>query len=162
MAYDATFERLGIRAVFDLKGDQAAVGAWLAQDGPAFPEAPNTASSDGDLELLWIGPDHWLIRGPLEREDDIFSRDVPGEISVAHVSDTFASFLITGSDAIEIMSIACPLDLHPGVFPESGATYTEAFGLKALVCRRDNGFELSVERSFGDLLADYLTRAIGP
>ncbi|MEM7429461.1 MAG: sarcosine oxidase subunit gamma family protein [Pseudomonadota bacterium] len=161
MAYDVTVERLGLSAVFDLKGERAAVGAWLGDDGPEFPSAPNTASFGERAELLWTGPDHWLYRAPLEMEESLLACEVPDEISIAHVSDTFAAFMIEGADANEIMSIACPLDLHASSFPENGATYTEAFGLKALVCRRKAGFQLFVERSFGDLLADYLTRAIG-
>ena len=54
------------------------------------------------------------------------------------------------------------VDLNVESFPENGTTYTEAFGLKALVCRCEGGYELSVERSFGDMLEDYLSRAIGP
>ena len=162
MAYNVKVERLELRAVFDLKGDQTLAAAWLGDGGPDFPAAANTFSSAGASELLWIGPDHWLLRAPASQEASILARGIPDELSVVHVSDTFASYLVTGSDAAQIMAIACPLDLHPGTFPENGATYTEAFGLEALICRRPDGYELSIERSFGDMLEDYLTRAIGP
>ena len=50
-------------------------------------------------------------------------------------------------------------DYTPLRFDETSVTFTEAFGLKALVRRVDDGFEFAVERSFGDMVADYLTRA---
>ena len=162
MAYDVTVKRVELRTVFDLKGEQRAVEAWIGKLGPKFPEDPNTKSVAGSVELLWIGPEHWLLRAPLSEEASILERPVPDEVSVAHVSDTLASYVIAGPDANEIMAIACPLDLNAESFPDNGATYTEAFGLKALVCRCDGGYELSVERSFGDMLEDYLSRAIGP
>lgn len=75
------------------------------------------------------------------------------------VSDTLTFFDITGPDAGEIMSIACPLDLHHTVFGDLDVTFTEVFGLKALLLRAIGGFEFAVEQSFGDMIADYLARA---
>jgi hypothetical protein len=44
------------------------------------------------------------------------------------------------------------------VFAQNGASYTKAFSLKAFVIRQEGGFDLAVERSFGDMLEDYLGR----
>ncbi|MGI9388411.1 MAG: sarcosine oxidase subunit gamma, partial [Boseongicola sp.] len=63
-------------------------------------------------------------------------------------------------DADQIMSIASPLDLHPSVFPENGATFSEVFGLKALILRQPEGFCVAVEQSFGDMIEDYFARAM--
>ena len=38
-------------------------------------------------------------------------------------------------------------------FAQNGASYTEAF-----VIRKEGGFDLAVERSFGNMLEDYLGR----
>lgn len=83
----------------------------------------------------------------------------PVDISIVLVSDTLKFFNIDGPDADQIVAIACPLDIHPSVFPHHGATYTEAFGLKALLMRVPGGFEIAVESSFADMIDDYFVRA---
>lgn len=163
MAYDVTYERLGLSALFDLKGAETAVRKWLRHPPLRFPQQPNTRSHARALELWWLGTDHWLLRAPLEQETQLLAKlapkDAPKDISVAHVSDTLAFFAVTGSDAEEVMSVACPLDL--ATFDEDAVTYTEVFGLKGIVLRRPNGFELAVERSFGDMIVDHLARVTG-
>ncbi len=161
MAYNVEITRLGYSALFDLKGTQSAVSGWLSGPAPAFPPAPNRATAANDAELYWIGPHHWILRAPLERETDFLHRPVAEDISVVLISDTLAFSRIAGEDSAQIISIACPLDIRPANFPEDAVTYTEAFGLKALLIRRPHGFELAVERSFADLLDDHLTRASG-
>ncbi len=161
MAYAVEINRLALSALFDLKGAQPALGKWLGASAPPFPQAHNTASVHDDQELYWIGPDHWLFRAPLEREADLVHRPVPDDASVVLISDTLAFTQISGEDAAQIISIACPLDIRPSSFRQNAVTYTEAFGLKALLIRRTVGFELAVERSFADLLEDHLTRARG-
>ena len=163
MAYDVAYERLGLSALFDLKGPETDVRKWLRHPPLRFPEQPNTRSRARALELWWVGFDHWLLRAPLEQEERLLSKlkpaEAPAAISVVHVSDTLTFFAVTGRDAEEVMSVACPLD--PATFGEDGVTYTEVFGLKGLVLRRPDGFELAVERSFGDMMVDHLARVTG-
>ena len=151
MAYNVQISGLALTAMFDLKGPQTSVGRWLTAKDPAFPEVPNTASAANELELYWIGKDHWILRAPLEREADILSRPVAGDISVVLISDTLSFFRVAGPDAADILAIASPLDTRLNAFPGTGVTFTEAFGLKALVIRRPVGFDLTVERSFADV-----------
>jgi len=163
MIYDVAIKRRGISALFDLKGKAEDFAPVLSTLGLAFPETANTSARAGERELYWIGVDHWLLRAPLEEEQDleeIFDA-APGaeNASIVPISDTLALFEVSGPDARQILAIASPLDCHPSVFPENGVTYTEAFGLKALVIRRDSGFELAVDQSFGPMVADYLDRA---
>ena len=75
------------------------------------------------------------------------------------VSDTLRFFHIEGPDAAQIVAIACPLDTHPSTFPSNGASYTEIFGVKGLLARRGDGFDIAIESSFADMVADYLQRA---
>ena len=164
MGYAAEISRIGAMTLFDLKGEQKAVAGWAGEALPSFPSVPNTSASKDDMDLLFLGPDHWLLRAPLDREAelDIALRptDAPSNISIVRISDTQTFFSITGPDAEQIISIASPLDVHPSVFPENGATLTEAFGLKALIMRKSDRFWLAVEQSFGDMIEDYLNRAM--
>ena len=83
----------------------------------------------------------------------------PLEISIVLVSDTLNFFHIEGPDAAQIVAIACPLDTHLSAFPSNGASYTEIFGIKGLLVRRSDGFDIAIESSFADMIADYLDRA---
>ena len=163
MAYDVAYERLGLSALFDLKGAEAAVRQWLRHPPLQFPRTPNTRSRSRVLELWWVGADHWLLRAPLEQEEQLLDKlspmEAPEDISVVHVSDTLTFFAITGPDAEEVLSVTCPLDLAS--FGEDAVSYTEVFGLKGIVLRRPQGFEVAVERSFGDMMLDHFAGVTG-
>ncbi|MCL6285425.1 sarcosine oxidase subunit gamma [Ruegeria sp. 2012CJ41-6] len=163
MSYDVTFQRRGLDALFDLKGRAGAIRGWAGDTLPQLPDRPNTRSSGGEVEVYYVGCDHWLARAPLDQEEMLEAQlqpaTCPVEISIVRVSDTLSFFRVTGPDAPEVMAIACPLDLHEAAFAVDAVTYTEMFGLKALVLRCTGGFEFAVEQSFGDMVEDYLTRA---
>lgn len=162
MSYDVTIRRLAPPALLDLRGKTETVSRWLAGVGLAMPETPNTAVRAGDQELCWLGPDHWILRAPIDTEETLLQTlktvDLPPDVSQVLVTDAYAFFEISGPDAGQVLAIACPIDLDSSVFPLDGVTFTEAFGLKALIVRRDSGVELAVERSFGNMTADYLDR----
>ena len=100
-----------------------------------------------------IGPEEAL-------ETELRPTDAPPEISIVKVSDTLTFFRVTGPDAAQVLSIGCPLDTHPDVFGPDAVSYTEFFGLKALLLRCEGGFDCAVEQSFGDMIEDYLSRAV--
>ena len=162
MPYDVTIERLPISALFDIKGPRAALVDWT-DVLPAFPDTPNTATGQDGCLLCHIGPNHWLLRAPLDRETALEGAlrpaEAPPEISIVKVSDALTFFRVTGPDATDVLSIGCPLDLHPDAFGANSVSHTEFFGLKALVMRCADGFDCAVESSFGDMIADQLARA---
>ena len=165
MSYDARAARLPVQALFDLRGDPVALVAWGGAVLPALPDVPNSRTCAEDVMLCHLGPRRWLLRAPPDREsaltDALRPETAPPEISLVRISDTLAFFRITGPEAAEVMAICCPMDLHPSVFDEAAASHTEAFGLRALVMRCADGFDLAVEQSFGAMLEDCLARAIG-
>ena len=163
MSYDVRIERSGIRAIIDLQGEPGRIAKWARDALPEFPQRPNTASCRGDICLFWIAPERWLLHAALEREADLLAiappQSAPVDVSAVLVSDTLTFFRIEGRDAQQIVAIASPLDTHASVFDGNAVSYTEAFGLKALLRRIPGGFEIAVESSFADLLGDYLARA---
>jgi len=165
MRYDVNIERLGLSAVIDLQGNAEAITAWAGSGLPPMPETPNTASEANGLSLYWIARERWLLRAAIDREDELLAitrpDQAPLELSAVVVSDSLQFFSIIGPHAGDIVSIASPLDHHPSVFPANGATYTDLFGIRGLVIRQPAGFEIAVERSFADLIADYLFRTTG-
>lgn len=164
MPYDATFTRLDTQALFDLKGPRAELRAWASDALPPFPRRPNTRTGTGNATLMFVGPDHWLLRADLTAEDRLHTAlrpaSAPPEISITCVSDTLAFFRIRRRAAADVLSIACPMDLHEQRFGPDGASFSEFFGLKALVTRCEGGFDIGVEQSFGPMVADHLTRAL--
>ncbi len=163
MPYDAQIDRLPPFALFDLKGPKDALLDW-APTLPVFPETPNTLARSGEDALCFTGPNRWLLRAPLDREEaletELRPTDAPPEISIVKVSDTLTFFRVTGRDAAQVLSIGCPLDIHPDVFGPDAVSYTEFFGLKALLLRCEGGFDCAVEQSFGDMIEDYMSRAM--
>ena len=163
MGYDVNIQRLGINAVIDLQGEAQAIADWVKGGLPPFPDQPNTFSEQYDLALCWIAPERWLLRTALDNETRLLEMlqptAAPIDISIVQVSDTLCFFAITGADAGDIISSACPLDHHPAAFPANGVSYTNLFGIKGLLMRADDGFEIAVESSYADMLEDYLARA---
>ncbi|MGI9367469.1 MAG: sarcosine oxidase subunit gamma [Ruegeria sp.] len=163
MSYDVTIERCGLKALFDLKGAPEAVSQWAGDALPSLPLRPNCRTEKDGIELFHIGRDHCITRASLAQEDAMEARlkptDCPPDISIVRVSDTMTFFRIVGPDAGQVMSIACPMDLHDSVFRTDAVSYTEVFGLKALVMRCQDGIEFAVEQSFADMVEDYLIRA---
>lgn len=163
MNYDVKINRQGLSALFDLKGESKALKAWAGKCLPDLPDAHNRLTTSDGASLYHIGRNHWILHAKIEREDTLSKslkpEAAPADVSIVRISDMLTFFDITGPDAAEIMSIACPLDLHPVAFGDTAVTFTEAFGLKALLRRVGDGFEFAVEQSFGNLIADYLARA---
>lgn len=148
MAYDLHIAGPALQTVLDLRGDCAALaGAPL----PPWPARPNTRTQADGLSLLWVGPGRWLLVGPLAQEDALEAalRPLadPLRASVTPVSDAFAFFTLTGADAGAAMAIACPLDLHPAAFATDRASFSEAFGVRALVMPAGPGWTLGVASS---------------
>ncbi|MBI1386595.1 MAG: sarcosine oxidase subunit gamma [Rhizobiales bacterium] len=166
MAYVVEVKREPMAAVLDLKGRGTTVAAVLARLGASLPDRPMTTARGPDLAVHWIGKDHWLLTAPIAEEariavvaEEEAERMRAGGASAVLLSDAYAFFSIRGRDAGAIVAIASPLDVHSRAFPEEGAALTEAFGLPALVVRRPDGFDLAVERSYANMIADYLARA---
>lgn len=163
MPYDVTFTRLPTQALFDLKGPGAALRDWAADALPPMPERPNTKTEGMGAALMFIGPDHWLLRAGLDHEATLEAAlrpaAAPPDISIVRVSDTLAFFRLIGPEAAQVMAIACPMDLHESRFGPDAASFTEAFGLRALVTRCAGGVDLGVDQSYAPMLMDCLTRA---
>ncbi len=161
MAYQATTRTLPQCAVIDLKGHATDIEPRLQALG--LPAAvAGRAVRGGTIELLKAGPEHWLLLAPLDQEDRLLHalqvNALAADSLVLGVSDLYQFFAIEGGDARQLVAVASPLDADPVAFPDDGATFTEAFGLKALLLRRPNGFDLAIERSHAPMLADYFSR----
>ena len=87
MSYDVAITDGPVRAIFDLKGPQAALADWAGDSLPGFPDAPNRRVREDGKTLAHIGPDHWLLIADLTREealtDALKPADAPPEVRTA-------------------------------------------------------------------------------
>ncbi len=160
MAYDVKIQRKLLNALFDIKGSISEVKFHLKEYINSFPSEPNSYISQGNWKILYVGPNHWILMAPISEEQQLVSSlrpyDCPASISIVLISDTLTFFYIDGPDAVDIMSIASPLNLNIDSFTPETATFSEIFGLKALIFRHGDGYQFAVDQSFGDMVSNYL------
>ena len=142
------------RQMVELRGEPAALGAEL---GFALPGANGAARHDS-ATILWLGPDQWLWVGE-------HARDWPPAVPALDVGDARVVLGLAGPQARALLARACPLDLHPAVFPAGRCAQTTLARTTMLLHLLDDDptggpeFELYVARSFADYAWAWLERA---
>lgn len=95
----------------------SAVGAVL---DCRLPVSPNTVQTAGELTVLWLGPDEWLVLTPpgVEAEIVVRLREALAGIhaAITDVSGNHARLRLAGSHSREVLAKGCSLDLHPRRF----------------------------------------------
>ena len=91
--------------------------ARMAVEGLGFPIRPNTTSIWSEGDVLWLGPDEWLVvadpgRAP-ELLETLGTAFGPSHRSVVDVSANRAVFDLHGPDRFDRLASGCPIDLHP-------------------------------------------------
>ncbi|MFE8947321.1 sarcosine oxidase subunit gamma [Streptomyces sp. NPDC007856] len=148
----------------DAKGPAAdAVGLAL---GLQLPLEPNTVVHAGDVTVVWLGPDEWLVVGLRGTERDLESRiraaagDEP--VSVTDVSAQRTTLLVGGPRARDLLAHGSSLDLHPRAFGPGRCAQTTLARTQVVLVARDEsraGFWVLVRSSFAGYLADWLLDA---
>ncbi|MGJ6963731.1 sarcosine oxidase subunit gamma [Streptosporangium sp. G11] len=127
--------------------------------------APSSGTSASDTRVLWLGPDEWLVVGPLGDtglEARLRAAAGVGHAAVTDVSAQRTVLLVTGPKARDLLSHGCPLDLHPRAFgPGRCAQTTLARAQVVLFAGEDGAFHIFVRSSFADYLAAWLLDAAG-
>jgi sarcosine oxidase subunit gamma len=149
--------------------DAAFLSAAESALGAALPVRANTRASAGDVLVLWLGPDEWLVIGPAGREaalEEKLSQAVAGAGgSVTAIGESRATIVVSGPKARDVLAKGCPLDLHPLAFAGDACAQSLIAGVNATLYRADTGpadpprFELIVVRSFADFLWRFLEDA---
>ena len=164
MGYQATIKKLGLSTIFDIKGDASAASKRISHLGLVLPFEVNTATEKDGQYVCWVGENHWLLLAPAEKEnqllDTLAPHDPAMDCRIVLVSDAYTFFTVTGNQADEILAIASPLDIRLTNFPENAATYSELFGIRGLIMRRQNGYLIAVERSYTDMIAIYFKKVL--
>ena len=133
--------------------------------GAALPTDRNTVVRSGDILVLWLGPDEWLILGPVDAEtalaDRIRSAVAGRHAAVVDVTDNSTMLQVTGPNAADVIAKACPIDLHARVFEENAVAQTYLAHVDVTIWRTAecDGFCLLLRRSFADHLWRWLIDA---
>jgi sarcosine oxidase subunit gamma len=145
----------------DLKSPAAeAVGLEL---GVPLPTGPGTSTS-GELTVVWLGPDEWLVIGPPgsagELEARLRSAIGAEHASVVDVSAQRTALVVAGPRARDLLALGCALDLHPRAFGEGSCAQTMLARAQVVLLGRESGaFWVLVRASFAAYLADWLIDA---
>ncbi|BBH68800.1 sarcosine oxidase subunit gamma [Actinoplanes sp. OR16] len=120
--------------------------------GVALPPTGGSASA-GELTVLSLGPDEWLVLGPPG------ARIAVAGASVVDVSAQRTTLDLGGPHVRELLAFGCSLDLHPRVFAVGDCAQTTLARCPVIVLRRESGFRILVRASFAAHLAAWLTDA---
>ena len=129
------------------------------------PLTPNTVASGGDRRALWLGPDEWLIVGPLDQSAAIQQALRDGlddaSASIVDVSANRAVILVEGDRARALLSRGIAIDLDPRAFTPARCAQTWLAKSQVIIERRgrDDAFQIYVRCSYARYLADWLLDA---
>ncbi|MFF7983682.1 sarcosine oxidase subunit gamma [Streptomyces sp. NPDC007901] len=127
---------------------------------------PLRAEQSGDVEVLWMGPDEWLLIAPEGRQDDLLARlrSAIGDAfaTVTDVSAQRTTLALSGDLVRTVLAQGCALDLDPRITPSGSCPTTLlAQAPVTLLVRGETPCDLRllVRASFAPYLAAWLTDA---
>ncbi|MGC0316562.1 sarcosine oxidase subunit gamma [Kitasatospora acidiphila] len=134
--------------------------------GEPLPTAPDTAVQAGDLRVLWLGPQQWLLIGPdgsAPATADLLHAALESEPgSVVDVSANRTTLELAGPAARQVLEKGCALDLHPRAFGPGRCAQTLLSKVNVILHQVDAEptYRLLVRGSFAQYLADWLLDAM--
>jgi len=159
-----TIREIAGRGMIDLRGlasDQGFVAAAKSALGTDLPLKPRASVSWGDIKLLWLSIDQWLILCPGARTGEILEslhRSLAGFHSLAvDVSDMRAVIRVEGEGAREVLMKGCSLDLLNGECSPGTARRMRFAEIAALLhVIDDDAFDIYVFRSYAHYAWEFL------
>ena len=155
------------RGMIDLRGlatDRKFLAAAKSVLGADLPRTPRTSVSWGDIKLLWLSVDQWLILCPGARAAELLAalhKAFTGVHSLAvDVSDMRAVMRLEGEGSREVLMKGCSLDLLGGDYVPGTVRrmrYAEIAALLHVV--EDTVFDVYVFRSYADYAWEFILRS---
>jgi sarcosine oxidase subunit gamma len=126
--------------------------------GTALPLVPNTLTSAGDRQVMWLGPDEWLVVAA-GTETGLLG-ELSQAASVTDVSAARTIIRIGGDRARDLLAHGCALDLHPDRFPIGSCAQSRLALANVIIARPDpTTFWIFARASYASYLATWLLDA---
>jgi sarcosine oxidase subunit gamma len=156
-------QELAPQTMINLRGnmaDETFQTATLPVLQCALPTAPNTTVQVGDIHVLWLGPNEWLIRAPETKRDSLIT-SLKGALegvtaAMVDVSDYYTVIRISGVHAHDALAVGCPLDKRTMT---TGSCAQSHYAQAAILLYQTDDtptFELQVRWSYAEYLWEYL------
>lgn len=136
--------------------DAAFVEAFERTVGCRPPAAPNTVARSANYDVLWLGPDEWLVRSSAPVRAGVLEAKLAPEIGECYaaavdVGSGYTVVEVEGTRVRDVLSRGCPLDLHPSLFKPGQCAQSLYFKASiVLIPVEADRYELVVRRSFAD------------
>jgi sarcosine oxidase subunit gamma len=127
-----------------------------------LPTTPNTWTAASGRELLWLGPDEWLVVGEGDAGDIASWLRVAmpdGRRSIVDVSANRAVIELDGSSRLELLARGCGLDLNPRSWRAGRCAQTQLAHVPVLLQEREAATRVFVRPSFAGWLVDWALAA---
>jgi sarcosine oxidase, subunit gamma len=152
------------RGMIDLRGlgsDRKFMAAAKLALGIELPKSPCTSVSWGEIKVLWLSIDQWLILASRSRAAELLAalnKALAGIHALAvDVSDMRAVIRLEGEGAREVLMKGCSLDLLSGEYGPGTVRRMRFAEIAALLHVIEDGvFDVYIFRSYADYAWDYL------
>ena len=152
------------RGMIDLRGltsDSAFMGAVKGVLGVDLPTTPRTSVSWGDIKVLWLSVDQWLILSTRSKTQDILGslRAALGAIHslAVDVSDMRAVIRLEGEGCREVLMKGTSLDLLSGDYTPGACRRMRFAEIAALLhVVDDQTFDVYVFRSYAHYAWEFI------
>jgi sarcosine oxidase subunit gamma len=145
--------------------DSATVQAIDHALGTALPTIPNTRAIIDGGQVIWLGPDEWVIDvaadGAAPRIAALQGAAAGKCAVVLDITAGRTCLAICGTAAVDLLRKGCPIDLHPQVFATGACVRTmlARAGVLLLCVEAGREYHLVVDRSYADYLWHWLADA---
>lgn len=154
----------------NLRGDAADAGfadAVRQAIGAQVPTRPNTVTQGAGCDVLWLGPDEWLVRSrqpqAAQLEKKLAAALAGQHASAVDVGSGYTVLQVQGTHVRDVISRGCPLDLHPKAFAPGRCAQSHYFKASiVLIPVAGDAFEIVVRRSFADYFCRIMLDAAAP
>jgi sarcosine oxidase, subunit gamma len=148
---------VGLLAQVDVRVDASAAPH-------VFPRDANTWLTDGDRDVLWLGPDEWLVLGPPGTEraigDQLERALGSAHHSVVDVSAARTVVEFSAGDRLDVFSHGCGLDLHPRSWRDGMCAQTLLARIPVILQERTASTRVFVRPSYANHIVDWLVHVV--
>ncbi|MGF6753263.1 sarcosine oxidase subunit gamma [Paraburkholderia sp. GAS42] len=129
--------------------------------GCEVPAVPNTVAHGEAHDMLWLGPDEWMVVGKTAGTGALgrgLATALSGQFaSAVDVSSGYTIVSVSGRAVRDVLSRGCPLDVDANIFGIGTCAQTHYFKASIILIRTgEDVFDIIVRRSF----ADYFCRIL--